>query len=289
MKKALISAIGLVFVVTGCTHLIYAPTRVKYVDDRKLTHRPEEVHFKALDGKQLTGWYFSSARAEPKGVFVFFHGNGQNLSSHFVLLYWILDHGYDFFIFDYPGYGISEGEPGPRGTVEAGIAAIQWTRARHPHTPLMIYGQSLGGAVALRTLVEMKSEPAPCLLMLDSTFQSYGAVARDVLSTGWLTWPFQPFTYVLINDTWSPKGRVSEIKTPAVVMHSVNDPIVNIRRGRELFAALSGPKVFWEIQEPGHTAGLTGDERERWRGQLLQQLEQHCARETVSAKGPRPE
>jgi pimeloyl-ACP methyl ester carboxylesterase len=265
---------------SGCTHLIYAPSRVKYVDDRKLTHPPEEVRFTSNDGVRLVGWYFGDLKRPPKGVFVFFHGNGQNLSSHFVLLYWIVEHGYDFFIFDYPGYGISEGEPSPKGTVDAGLAAMTWARKRNPGAPIMVYGQSLGGAVALRTLLELNGEIPVCLMVLDSTFQSYRAAARDLLASSAVTWLFQPLTYVLINDTWSAQGKVSELKIPAVVMHSEGDKIVRYQRGRELYNALSDPKVLWTVKDPGHTEGLVGNERVRWRQQLLGQLDQYCSLES---------
>src|SRR5262249_589270 len=152
MRNLFVALLAVFF--AGCTHLIYAPTRVKYVDDRKLTHRPEELHFSSPSGKDLVGWYFTAhPETPPKGVIVLFHGNGQNLSSHFSLLYWILDHGYDLFVFDYPGYGLSAGDPSPRGTVEAGVAAMRWVQNRKPRAPVIVYGQSLGGAVALRTLV----------------------------------------------------------------------------------------------------------------------------------------
>lgn len=273
-------ALGFVLLISsGCTHLIYAPSRVKYVDDRKLTHPPEEVHFTSPDGLKLAGWYFGNAQRPPKGVFVFFHGNGQNLSSHFVLLYWILDHGYDFLIFDYPGYGISEGEPSPKGTVEAGLAAMRWVRQKNPQVPVMVYGQSLGGAVAMRTLLELKDEIPVCLLVLDSTFQSYQSAARDLLASSAITWLFQPLAYVLIRDSWSPKGRVSELKMPAVVMHSEGDRIVRYRRGRELYDALSGPKELWTVKDPGHTEGLAGNDRIYWRTKLIEQLQKHCSQQ----------
>lgn len=266
----------MILISSGCTHLIYAPSRVKYVDDRKLTNPPEEVRFTSKDGVKLAGWYFGNAQRPARGIFVFFHGNGQNLSSHFVLLYWIIEHGYDFFIFDYPGYGVSEGEPSPKGTVDAGLAAMRWVREKHPRTPMMVYGQSLGGAVALRTLLELKDEIPICLLVLDSTFQSYQSAARDLLASSALTWLMQPLAYALISDSWSPEGRVGELKMPAVVMHSEGDRIVRYRRGRELYDALGGPKELWTVKSPGHTEGLVGDDRVYWRGRLLSQLGKYC-------------
>lgn len=278
MLKVALIALALSFC-AGCTHLIYAPTRVKHVDERRLSHSPEEHRFAAPSGEELAGWYFKSVQSPPKGVLVFFHGNGQNLSSHFQLMYWILNHGYDFFIFDYPGYGISEGSPTPRNTVESGMAAMRWTAKHTPGVPMIVYGQSLGGAVAMRTLMELKGEIPICQLVLDSTFQSYSQAARNVLAQSYFTWLLQPLTYLLINDSWSPKGRLDELKGyPAAVVHSEKDPIVRFERGREVYEALPGPKVFWTLHEPGHTHTFVGPEKEPLRKELLEELARNCER-----------
>src|SRR5690606_34014232 len=110
---------------SGCGHLFYYPTTAMNVDVQKLEPQPEQVEFKTSDGKKLIGWHFQPA-TPAKARILFFHGNGQNISSHFVSLYWILKEGYEFMIFDYPGYGGSEGEPTQKSTTDAGEQAIAW-------------------------------------------------------------------------------------------------------------------------------------------------------------------
>src|SRR5690606_22141072 len=114
------------------------------------------VFFKAKNGNQLFGWYFKNRKGvSPKATVVFFHGNAENLSSHYLSLAWLVDYPYDFFIFDYQGYGRSHGDPSPQKTVEDGIAALELMNERAPGRPLIVFGQSLGGAIALRTVVEV--------------------------------------------------------------------------------------------------------------------------------------
>jgi alpha-beta hydrolase superfamily lysophospholipase len=276
MWKKIGAALAVVFS-TGCSSLFYYPTRVKYVDDRRLTHRPEEVHFKSAGGADLVGWYFSAVKQPPEGVIVFFHGNGQNLSAHFASLYWILDEGYDFFIFDYPGYGISPGGPTPENTVRAGAAAVRFARGRHPDLPLAVYGQSLGGAVAMKTVEDMNGDPPVCALVLDSTFKTYRGVARDVLASTFWTWIFQPLTYLVLSDRWSPAYGMEKLSLPALVIHATHDPLVPFARGKDVFDSLPGPtKEFYPVESHEHAANLVGKEGAGARAKMLAFLNRYC-------------
>src|SRR4051812_3784255 len=100
---------------TGCSSLLYQPSREQIYEPTKLgLEQPEDRFFPSTDGTLLHAWYFrSDPKKQPKALIAFFHGNGENLSTHFASLAWILPFGYDFMIFDYRGYGRSQGDPSP--------------------------------------------------------------------------------------------------------------------------------------------------------------------------------
>lgn len=240
----------------GCSSLLYYPTRYEHVYRNRMPIKPEDVAFTSEDGTKLHGWYFKAKSEKPKNCSIlFFHGNAQNLSTHFFALYSAPNRGYDYFIFDYRGYGHSdELAPSPETTVRDGKAALRWLKARHPERPIVVFGQSLGGAVALRTVIEMKDEIAPKAVYVDSTFSSYRAVGRNVLSKSWITWLFQPLAYLLLRDRWAPERELDRLPPiPLVVIHGDKDPTVDYSMGERLFAKASEPKEFWRIPGGQHT------------------------------------
>lgn len=258
---------------SGCSSLLYHPSRTLFLNAAKLGHPPREVRFASLDGTELNGWYFRTPlRKNPKGLLVFFHGNGENISTHFAQLYWILEEGYNFFIFDYQGYGRSQGKPSPRKTVKDGKAALCWSFLQKPTVPLIVFGQSLGGAVALRTVSEVKGQIPVAYLVVDSTFLSYRAVAREILSRHWLTWILQPLATLTLSDRYAPGNRVAAISPiPLLVIHGDQDQTVSFRLGEKLFNKAGEPKEFLKIPGGRHI-DVFARHNGRYRKELLKRL-----------------
>lgn len=266
MRALLHFAVGvlLALVFVGCSHMLYAPSnRVFDLPEHYGLHYEEiKIQVNESPKEEITGWYFYSPK--PKGLFVFFHGNGENLSSHFRALTWILEENYDFFIFDYRGYGPSDGKPSPKNTVEDGLAALKEMKRIKPKLPIWIYGQSLGGAVALRSVMESADLNIRGII-LDSTFASYDDAAAGVVASRWYTWLFQPLARLLVSDRYSPQNALqnnshdSILKLkgiPKLVMHGTEDSLVSIKLGRKLYAELPEPKQFLEIPKARHIEGF---------------------------------
>lgn len=249
--------IGLLFLFTaqGCSSFFYYPTRQLYYDPQRFGLKPEEVQFSSANGSSLFGWYFKNTRKlPPKAVVVFYHGNAENLSTHYLNLIWLLDHPYDFFIFDYQGYGRSEGSPSPERTVQDGEAALRLIHKRNPNLPIVVFGQSLGGAIALRNAIDLKPEIPLRLVVVDSTFPSYRSMARKALSRNFLTWPIQWLGWLLVTDSHAPKGEIHKISpSPLLVIHGTNDKVVEFEFGERIFAEAAEPKEFWTVPQGHHT------------------------------------
>lgn len=263
LKKPLLQGLFLFLLLlefSACSHFLYYPSEQLLYPPSRLGLEPEEVWLDSGSGNKLFAWYFrNKAKKTPRAIVVYFHGNGENLSSHYLNLVWLLDHDYDFLIFDYSGYGRSEGDPSPQVTVADGKAALAWTRNKirtlpGKKTKIIVYGQSLGGAVALRTVAEVQDRKDIALVVADSTFLSYRQMGASILSKHWLTWLFQPLGYAFLSDRYSPRDEITKISpTPLLVVHGNKDEIVNEQFGRELFERALPPKDFWLVEGGEHT------------------------------------
>ena len=164
---------------------------------------------------------------------------------------WAREKGLDVFIFDYRGYGLSEGSPHRSGLYLDAKAALElaheWTEKRKI-PQLIVYAQSLGGAVAARALEDDPKLSEIDLLVFDSTFASYTDIARR--KVGWAS----PLAYLLISDEYSPKSSYPKFQNPVLVIHSKADKVVEFENGKELYSLLTTSKRwFWELEKAPHS------------------------------------
>ena len=293
MRKAttLIIFLGL----TSCTGLFLQPTRERYriVESDRLVY--SEMKFASSDGTQLNAWYFPAvanqkARPEyileavekPKGLVVQYHGNAQNIGTHYRGVVFFNFAGYDLLTFDYRGYGESEGAASVKGAYldARAMLRIAEKQAQERQLPLILYGQSLGGSLLLRAL---EDEPPPAglrLVVIESSFFSYKMIAREKLADFWLTWPLQWMSYLLVTDRYAPGGEQLERlpkEIPIVLLYSQFDPVVPIQHGEKFAAAIRQPREFWRHPFPGHINGMFVNDG-RYRKDLLALMETAIAR-----------
>ncbi len=277
----------------SCSNLLYFPDHVLYVNEELMEFKPEDVVVKIKSGQEVHGWYFSS-KQKPKAVIVFFHGNGQNRSAHIIDVYWLIKEGYDLFAIEYPGYGETDGSPTPENTVEAGHAALRYVAQRQPKLPMVVYGQSLGGAVALRSVLDLKNEIPIQLVVVSSTFLSYENVGQAMLKRSWFTWLFQLLPKAIFDDKYAPGDRIKELAPiPLLVMHDKEDPVVPYSQGVDLFNKAAEPKEMWELEGRNHGQPFSGDRGPEMRKRFLERLvkvndTKHPSRLTSSQPASRP-
>ncbi|MCI0651187.1 MAG: alpha/beta hydrolase [Planctomycetes bacterium] len=247
----------------ACNGLFYYPTRVAYSRPEEQPTRCEQVAFASGDGTRLHGWLLHPAGgAAAEGTVLFFHGNAQNLSSHVNFVNWMPIEGFRVFIFDYRGYGRSEGKPAREGIHQDCLAAIAYLRGRSDidATRLLVFGQSLGGACGLAALGEGIAEQGEEFrrgirgIAVESSFHSYRGIANTVLGGTFLTWPL---VWCLIGNGHSPADSIERLASiPLLVIHGDADPVVPFSQGERLFRAAPEPKEFWRVPGGGHTAAL---------------------------------
>ncbi len=279
----LVVACALLWLAVGmgaCNSLFFQPNRIGYASPPQFGLGYEEVYFRSGDGTQLTAWYLP-ARGTPRGTIIHFHGNGANISNHLVLVHWLPAQGYSVFTFDYRGYGVSDGEPDRAGVIADGVAAIEYIRGRADVDPqrLILFGQSLGGAVAISALARTGTEGVR-VLVVEGSFASYREVARLIMNNFWLTWPLQyPAAYLLFSDDLRPLDDLPRIAdVPLLVIHSEVDRTVPFPNGEHLFGAFPGEdKTFWRVPRLPHGATFARD-GSPWRPRLLRYLEEKVGR-----------
>ena len=237
----------------SCSQLFYQPLRGALIAPERFGVTPEEVWLESKDRVKLHAWVIRAKN--PHSTLLLFHGNAENMSTHFLNMLWIAEQGVDLLIFDYRGYGMSEGVPTQAGVYLDALTAMRWAHSDHLKREtknLIFYGQSLGGQVMGRAVVDFEKSPEVDLLVFDSTFQSYKDVASRKFLTRWWLVPIYPLARILISDEYASETVLTQIKTPTLVMHSPHDQVVDFKGGRELYQKLSAQKWWWKIQECQH-------------------------------------
>jgi uncharacterized protein len=191
--------------------------------------RATEEWFEAPDGELLHGWYL---RAEdPIASAVFCHGNRGNLTTIAVIMPYLLQAGCNVLLFDYRGYGRSTGIPSFAGVVADGITAARFhERIRPRHLPSILYGFSLGGAIAAQVIQHHPSDG----LILQSTFTSLPEITRAVF-------PRLPL-HVLAGDLFNTLSVVKRLRVPLLVVHGTADEVCPIWMAHSLFDACTTTK-----------------------------------------------
>jgi len=247
----------------GCSGVFYQPDQRIYFPPEKNNFLHKSLFFDSKDGTRLSAWWFPPQRSGkaltqgPKGTIVQFHGNAQNISSHYASLIWLPHEGYNLFTVDYRGYGMSEGSPNQKGVHEDALAALTQAYKLHKESKaqtFVVYGQSLGGAISLRALADFQEREQVDLVVMDSTFDSYQRVARRKLQSNWITWLFAPLAYLLVSDEYAPEDTLDQMDNRLLVVHAKEDPIVGFENGQDIYDSYPGPKELWTLDTPSHIA-----------------------------------
>lgn len=237
----------------GCSpqRLFYYPNRILYADPAEEGIPYQVVEYPSLNGKKLTGIVFS-APGIPKGTVVFFHGNFGNISNHIEQCRFLSDYGFDVLIFDYEGYGASEGSPTPKRTLMDGIATVRYAHdhSRSPGKGVVVFGQSLGGVIAIGVAAQ---EPLVRGALIESAFSSYRRMVRWVLTRHMWGWPLYPIAPLLVDWHHDPIDAIARISPrPVFLIHGDHDETVPSFMSEQLYAAAREPKKLWIVPGADH-------------------------------------
>ena len=239
---------------SACTHLLFQPQRMQYATPDRLGVMYEDVALETAGRLKLHGWKLL-AKGEVHGTVLFFHGNGENISSHFSNVHWLTDYGYDVYLFDYRGYGKSEGAAQLDAVInDAEIMIAYGVKQLLKNEKLIVMGHSLGGSLALHAVAHSQYKERVKTLITVEAFADYHKVTQDVLSTSWLTWLLQWPLSFSVDNSYSPSDSVALISPiPLMLMHSKEDKIIPYQHAQDLYAAAIEPKLLKQVSG-GHNA-----------------------------------
>lgn len=220
-----------------------------------------DVDFTADDGAKLHGWYVS--HPNPKAVVLFCHGNGENVAELRPLLEQLHTRtDVSLFAWDYRGYGKSSGKPLEKNLLADARAAqlVLAERAGVRPEDIVVYGRSLGGAVA----VGLAAEHPVRGMVLERTF-------ADMVETAAYHFPWLPVRWVMKNRYPSIE-RIVTYRGPLFQSHGTADEVVPFEMGKKLFdAATTAKKTFFVVEEGSHNAPH-GDDYYEALGEFLDSL-----------------
>jgi len=245
-----VRAVAIGYLVTAM--LLYAlQSRMLYFPQREISMTPadvrldyEPVTFAADDDTQISAWWVPAERS--KATVLFCHGNAGNISHRLATLAVFNRLAFSTLIFDYRGYGQSEGKPTEEGTYLDAEAAWRYLTDKRGIAPgrIVIYGRSLGGAVA----AHLAADVAPAALIVDSSFTSVPDRAAEML-------PIFPIR-LLCSFSYDTRSYLRRAQCPVMIVHSRDDEMMPFRHGRRLFEAANEPKELVE-RYGGHNDGFT--------------------------------
>jgi fermentation-respiration switch protein FrsA (DUF1100 family) len=248
MSVIMSSMLILFIVVLLITYLVLAAVlyflqpKFLYSPEREVTGTPaeleldfEDVVFKSADGLNLGSWYIPVDN--PKFTLLFCHGNAGNIAHRLDSINIFHSLGLNCFIFDYRGFGVSQGKPNEEGTYTDAMAAYKWLNEEKniPAENIIIFGRSLGGSIA----AQLASQVEARALIIESAFTSYVDMGKEYYPYMPVRW-FARFGYRTID-------YIRNVRCPVMFIYSGDDEIVPFKFGLKLYEAANEPKEFIEI------------------------------------------
>jgi fermentation-respiration switch protein FrsA (DUF1100 family) len=198
-----------------------------------------DISIQGEDGLSLGAWYAPAQPGRP--TILYFHGNAGTLGGRDERVLPYLRRGYGVLLVGYRGYGGNPGMPTETGLYADGRAHLNWLAAQGvPADQIVLYGESLGAAVA----VQMATERRFKALVLEAPFASVVLSAR-------VRFPLFAFDW-LIKDKFANIDKIDKVQAPLFIVHGDQDQVTLVQFGRMLFDKAKEPKAAWWPRGAGH-------------------------------------
>lgn len=200
----------------------------------------ESVVFEGAKGNQLNGWVLKPKNAAPQITLLHFHGNAGSIFGQYRAMTPLLDYGFQIFVFDYSGFGFSEGKATRKNVLLDANAALSYAKGRPDMaaTKMVIYGQSLGGHLSAVVAKERQQEIDG--LVIEGAFSSHkdmGAEFAGILGR------------MLVAEKYNGYKSLRDFHKPVLIIHSTEDETVPFRMGQKLYENANPPKQFFQIEK----------------------------------------
>jgi len=222
--------------------------RLLYYPESELRGAPavdyDDVSFDAADGTRLHGWIIPAASNQ---ILIVSHGNAGNIGDRTSMGEFLIEEfQVDVFMYDYRGYGQSDGKPSEEGTYSDIQGAYAWARDQgYASSEIYLFGQSLGSAVT----IDLASETAVGGVIIEAGLTNMPDMARRLfhVPVGWL-----------LRTRYDSVSKVAAINAPIAFIHGRDDPVVPFDLGEELYDAANEPKRFFTVEAAIHEGAIMG-------------------------------
>ncbi|MEN3329290.1 MAG: uncharacterized protein V7638_4097 [Acidobacteriota bacterium] len=268
--------------VLGCVAFVYGlrrlellitfhPARMSEQESRSPAEGAEIVWFNSADGTRLNGWFFASQSKPAIATIIFCHGNGGNISSVGWMGQRFAKHGFNVLLFDYRGYGASDGvaadESGLYADGDGAVAFVVNNKGVRPEQ-IILYGQSLGTTV----VADVASRGNYGAVVIESGLSSASSVAATAL-------PWLPaWLHFLGRNRFESARKLANVKSPILIAHGDPDGTIPTDEGRRLFASANEPKKLLIVPGAGHVVFAAAGEP------YLNQVEQFMCDAMIKAR-----
>ena len=226
--------------------LLFHPHRAEDAWVAPPSPKVQDIELHAADGTRLHAWWYP--REGSQGALLYCHGNAGNLSYRGgAVAAFVQALDVSVLIFDYPGFGRSDGKPSEQGCYAAGDAAYDWLSERVPPANIILYGKSLGGGVA----TELARRRPHRALVLAKTFTSVPNLAQEM-------YPFLPCQW-MVRNRFDSISKIGQCTRPVFIAHGDCDGLIPCSHGEKLFAAANEPKQFLYMPGCDHNDKLSAD------------------------------
>lgn len=224
-----------------------------FYSPNKFNIKYEDIKIKTKDGIFLHAYYIPAKRENKNKLIVYFHGNAQNISSHYLNVYWLTNYGYDLLIWDYRGFGNSEGEVNHFKNFEDIQEMIEYSLQKQ-NKKIILWGQSLGGSLLITSFANspFKDHPNIIILVIDGSFDEYSKIIEYHSDLSCLV-PFRLFLKTRYSNSYSPILYIKQIQKPILFIYGSQDFVVPWEMGFHLFSQANPPKIFILVDKGGHS------------------------------------
>lgn len=218
---------------------IFRPKKLHQNYQYTFANPPEEIFLETSHGGKLNALWFAS-ETNSKGIVLYFHGNADNLARWGHLHHYFAQQGYDFFVYDYRGFGKSTGRRNERILYDDAVAVFQFVQQHYTPAQMIIFGRSLGSAFACRVAAETPAK----MLILETPFASM----KDLFYTyyPWLPRVFV-FKYIFPNQK-----HLSKVSCPVYIFQGTDDWVVPYKCAEKLKKYVKPTDEFVTIQGGSH-------------------------------------
>ena len=232
--------ISLIFILSSCSFngsFYYPKSEYRAIENIDY----QEIFLENTEGIKLHAVYLEP-KVKSKGTVLLIHGNGGNVSGWIHSIEPLTNAGYRTLVFDYQGYGKSEGKPTHKNVVNDAEMFLEYLISKKDKTEKMvIWGVSLGGNLSVN--IASRNPDKVDILIDEAGFSSHSDIATHMMP-----WLIKPLARITVASPYSSKKLISELEIPVLIIHSSEDKVVPFEMGQKVYNKANKPKEFWEIK-----------------------------------------